>query len=135
VLSCASALHSLDASGSETVLVLSEHAPGPLSRLATMLHVGPVLSASSASDPVVRSQLATTTASGRADVVVADADARAAVKAVIRGGLVCLPSAAVETPSVTELVQREVTLVAARDVTAMVAELGPQRVRAAWDQG
>ncbi|HEU5037980.1 MAG TPA: hypothetical protein VFT70_13320 [Nocardioides sp.] len=60
---------------------------------------------------------------GRAAVVVAGDDARAAVRAVRRGGHVCLVDPVAVPPSVTEVVQREVTLVGPRDVTAVAARI------------
>jgi hypothetical protein len=71
----------------------------------------------------VKEQLGRLEDSGRAPVVVAGPDVRAAVRAVRRGGHVCVGLPAVSLPSVTELVQREVTLVGPRDVAGLIGRL------------
>ncbi len=62
-------------------------------------------------------------ATGRAAVVVAGADARIAVRGVRRGGHVCVADPTATLPSVTELVQREVTLVGPRDVAGLAKRI------------
>ena len=72
-----------------------------------------------ARDPVMRDRLAVVSTSGRAPVVLTTTDALAAVRAVERGGHVCAPDGGTPLPSVTELVQRDVTLVSARRVDSL----------------
>jgi len=81
----------------------------------------------------VRRALATLDATGRAPVVVTTGDARRAVKAVRRGGYVCLPAAAGEAPTITELVQREVTLVGPRSLARVLTALQDDELAAALD--
>ena len=90
---------------------------GPtLSEYINRAHAGPTVSASTTNDPVLRARLSELRKTGRADVVVATRDASSAVKAVARGSSVCLAHDEILAPTITELVQREVTLIAARDV-------------------
>jgi hypothetical protein len=100
------------------VLVLDEASNDPMSIKALLrsIHPGFVVATSDPTDTSARKALAQVSSHGRADVVVASHLARAAVKAVVRGGIVCLPADTVEGPTVTELVQREVQLVGARSV-------------------
>jgi len=98
-----------------TVLALGD-ADGATAVLARALSSGRVVVAPDAK--TARDDLADEP-TGRAAVVVAGADARAAVRAVRRGGHVCVPDATALLPSVTELVQREVTLVGPRDVVGV----------------
>ena len=100
------------------VLVLDHASDDPMSIESVLrrVHPGAVFGTSNASDKDIRARIAEASASGRADAVVASHLARDAVKAVVRGGIVCLPADAVESPTVTELVQREVRLVGARNV-------------------
>lgn len=74
-------------------------------------------------DAGVKDELGRLEASGRAPVVVAGPDVRAAVRAVRRGGEVCTGGPVATLPSVTELVQREVTLVGPRDVAGLIRRL------------
>ena len=84
---------------------------------------GPVFVAADARDPEMRRRLALESATGRAPLVLTVTDARAAVRAVERGGQVCAPDARVPLPSITELVQRDVTLVSARRVDSLATGL------------
>ncbi len=104
------------------VLVLADEPT--LARLIRMIHDGPILEAASSADPDVRAALQELTPTGRPDVVVTDRQGRAAVKAVVRGGMVVLPFAEVDAPSVTELVQREVTLIGPKAVQDLVNRVG-----------
>jgi hypothetical protein len=112
----ASALAALAPDSARVVLCLDEASPeGPtLADFVRCVYPGPVLEATSPTDPHVVQALAGSTSLGRADIVVTTSQARAAVKAVRRGRWVCLPFAEVVAPTITELVQREVTLVAPR---------------------
>lgn len=92
-----------------------------------------VLVAPDLADAGLRAELADLELSGRARVVVAGTDARAAVKTVRRGGHVCVGAATATMPSVTELVQREVTLVAPRDAAAVLARISSTDWSAAVD--
>jgi len=100
---------------SETVLVHGD-ADGATAMLVRSFAAGRVVVASDL--VAVRDELATET-TGRAAVVVAGKDARGAVRAVRRGGHVCVADPTAVLPSVTELVQREVTLVGPLDVVGV----------------
>lgn len=102
------------------LLVLSDAPTELVTRVVKQWHDGPVVVASDARDPKMRHQLARLSGTGRAPVVLTVTDVRGAVRAVERGGQVCAPDAVAALPSVTELVQRDVTLVAARGVDALV---------------
>jgi hypothetical protein len=103
------------APSASAVLVLADPA-GPTAVLVRALIGGRIVVA--AEPASARDDLASEP-TGRAQVVVARTDARTAVRAVRRGGHVCVPAGAAELPSVTELVQREVTLVAPLDVAVL----------------
>lgn len=120
-LTAAAAL--IEAPSVSTVLVVGRPG-GPLHVLARELTEARVLVSADPFDADLRAALASLEPTGRAPVVVAAADARAAVKAVRRGGHVCIGHPSDELPSVTELVQREVTLVGPRDVAGLVDRLG-----------
>ena len=117
-VTASSSLASLAPDPTSVVLCLDDAAGvGPtLADFVRGLHPGPVVEATSPTDPKALSALAALSPLGRADIVVSTRDARSAVKAVRRGRWVCLPLDDVESPSVTEVVQREVTLVAARSL-------------------
>ena len=129
-LTAATALAESGVSTDSVVLVLDEH-PGPLHALCRLAYVGDILCAGDAADADLRRRLAEVSPYARADVVVTTRAARAAVKAVVRGGLVCLPSSEVEAPSVTELVQREVRLVGAMDLAGYIRTVGAPVVEGA----
>lgn len=112
------------ASGDVLLVLAAEVHLGLLSDLCREVHPGPLVSSTTARDAVGL----ITTPTGRADVVVTLFQAREAVRAVRRGGTVCLPLAEVDAPSVTELVQREVRLVGAHSTmpaTAPAPAVGP----------
>lgn len=113
----------LEVPAPSTVLVLGDP-HGPLAILVRILVPARVLVCLDPFDPVTRSALAEVEPTGRAPVVVAGPDARAAVKVVRRGGHVCVGDPGAVMPSVTELVQREVTLVGPRDFGAVVRRAG-----------
>lgn len=106
---------------SAALLVLADVAAEPVRELVGRWHAGPVVVAAEARDAGMREQLAALSATGRAPLVITVSDVRAAVRAVERGGQVCGPDAETPLPSVTELVQRDVTLVAPRSVDSLVA--------------
>ncbi|MDN4160191.1 hypothetical protein [Nocardioides abyssi] len=112
----------LDAPAARTTLVVGHEGSATLV-LARLLVDGAVLAAPSLTDPALKAQVAAREASGRAAVVVAGDDVRSAVRAVRRGGHVCVPGQGAEMPSVTELVQREVTLLAPQDVSRVLERL------------
>lgn len=93
---------------------------GPAATLARALAEVPVVIAP---EPSAARELLSHEPTGRARVVVAGTDARAAVRAVRRGGAVCLTGVRTALPSVTEVVQREVTLVTPRDVAAVAGRV------------
>jgi threonine dehydrogenase-like Zn-dependent dehydrogenase len=103
---------------SAVVLVLDEESSDPMAVtvLLRSIHPGLVLATSDPADTATRRAISQASVHGRADVVVARHLARAAVKAVVRGGIVCLSADTVEGLTVTELVQREVVLVGARSI-------------------
>jgi hypothetical protein len=111
------------------LLVLRSVEPLAVAALARPWHDGPVLTSSDGRDDGVRDRLRQLSPTGRAQTVLALDHARTAVRAVQRGGQVCLPDVAVDAPSVTELVQRDVRLIAPRRirdlaVTTTWTELG-----------
>lgn len=110
------------------LVVGSEEAP--LARLLRLVHRGPVIAAETPASPEARAELATLDPSGRAPVVVTAGAARPAVLAVRRGGHVCLAGDGDELPSITELVQREVTLLTARDLGVLTQSASPDQVLA-----
>lgn len=112
-----------EAPATSTVLVVDEHA-GPLAVLVRALGSDRVLVSSDPFDAGLKSQLAEVEPTGRAAVIVTASDARVAVKAVRRGGHVCVGNPTVRMPSVTELVQREVTLVGPREVAGVIRRVG-----------
>jgi hypothetical protein len=97
--------------GEDVVLVLTDAAGPAVQGLFAWLHPGPVLVSVDGRDAATRGALTELSLTGRAQVVVASHEARAAVRSVQRGGRVVLPDAEVDPPSVTELVQRDVGLV------------------------
>jgi D-arabinose 1-dehydrogenase-like Zn-dependent alcohol dehydrogenase len=101
------------------VLVLSDP-EGATAVLVRRLAVSRVVVAT---DPkAARAELAAER-TGRAAIVVTAADCRTAVRAVRRGGHVCVTNPNAILPSVTELVQREVTLVSPRDVARVAVRI------------
>ncbi|WP_435742021.1 hypothetical protein [Nocardioides sp. SYSU DS0663] len=121
----------LEAPRGGTVVVVGEDG-SPQVVMARRVVADVVLAAPLLADQSVRAQVAAREPSGRAPVIVAGADVRAAVRAVRRGGHVCVPAPSSGSgsiqPSVTELVQREVTLVAPRRVTDVLDRM----TRDAW---
>jgi hypothetical protein len=113
----------VEAPTASTVLVIDEP-HGPLAILARALVPARVLVTPDPYDSRTRSALAEVEPSGRAPLVVAGRDARAAVKVVRRGGHVCVGDPGAGMPSVTELVQREVTLVGPRDIAGVARRAG-----------
>jgi hypothetical protein len=113
-LSLVNALAVADPRPEDVVLVLSEADPGAVRTLVGCLHAGAVAVSADGRDAATRDFLNGASETGRAQIVLAEHRARDAVKAAQRGGTVCLPAGPVLAPSVTELVQRDVRLVAAR---------------------
>lgn len=107
----------------DTLLVLSSANPRDVENLFAIVHTGPVVAATESRDRESRKILSESTSTGRAEAVVALQDGREAVKAVIRGGSVCLPDHPLNMPSVTELVQREVQLFGVRNVVQIVQSI------------
>lgn len=112
------------------VPVLVVAAPGsPLPELVRRLRADDSVVCGDPADGEVREALAALDATGRAPVLVTTGDARRAVKAVRRGGHVCVSGTAVALPSITELVQREVTLLAPRDLAPVTTRIDPPELR------
>ena len=126
VLSAAAAF--LEAPPASSALVVDEE-DGPLAILIRALCDTQVLVAPDPFAASLKAQLAELEPTGRASVVVVRSDAKAAVKAVRRGGHVCVGDPDGPMPSVTELVQREVTLIGPRSVAGLIHSVGA----AVWD--
>lgn len=127
-LTAAAALCTGDVDPISLVLAVDDDPGDPddalaLHRLVRHAHQGPLLAARHTAAPGLREELAGQSELGRADVIVTTGQARAAVKAVRRGGTVFLPNTPIDGPSVTELVQREVRLVGARDLRPLIERL------------
>ena len=105
-------------------MLVVDQEDGPLAILVRALGPARVLVCPDPYDPGLKAQLAGLESTGRAAVIVAGSDARAAVKAVRRGGHVCVGDPGGRMPSVTELEQREVTLVGPRAVTGLIRRVG-----------
>lgn len=103
----------------EVVLVLSAASRDAVTSLVGLVHRGLVCVSEDGREDPTRAILARASATGRAHLVVASHDARRAVKAVQRGGTVCLPDAPVLAPTITELVQRDVRLVGPHGTTEL----------------
>lgn len=119
-----SALAALAAAQKEpgaTLLVLADGSADVVTRLVASFHPGPVVVAPNARDPEMRHRLSSLSSTGRASLSLTVTDVRAAVRAVERGGQVCGPDDGLLLPSVTELVQRDVRLVSAQGIDALVA--------------
>jgi LacI family transcriptional regulator len=106
---------------------------GILARLVRVLRPDASVVAGDPDDARIRTAVAELTATGRADTVVAATDARRAVKAVRRGGHVCVGRDGGALPSTTELVQREVTLVGPRTLAGLLSDTLRRGVDAALD--
>lgn len=104
-------------------VLMAVAAEGPLPVLARAVSSSRLVAGPDLAAPELRAELGRLEPSGRARVVVAGADVRAAVRAVRRGGIVCVADQTARLPSVTELVQREVSLVGARDVAGVLSHL------------
>lgn len=109
----------------ETVVVAAQDSSS-LAVLVRAISPSRVLLATDLRDDTLRAELSRLEPSGRARVVVAGGDVRAAVRAVRRGGYVCVGGPALDLPSVTELVQREVSLVSPRDAAAVLDRVSAQ---------
>ena len=102
------------------LLVLTDRDGASVAALVEPLHDGPVVVTHDPRDPEMRTRLVELSPTGRAPLVLTVTDVRKAVRAVERGGQVCGPDDRVRLPTVTELVQRDVTLVSARGIDALV---------------
>jgi hypothetical protein len=118
------ALVDADLPDTDTVLVLSQQPAAPVIELVRLFHDGPVLASPDGRDHETREHLTASSPTGRAQAIVTLSDARTAVRSVQRGGTVCLPGFAVDAPSVTELVQRDVRLLGPSTLTR-IAEYVP----------
>ncbi len=128
-----SALFAADLSPLDVALVITPGSSTGLVRLARLVHPGPVLSATDPRETSVRTVLAKLTLTGRADAVLSTHSARVAVRAVSRGGCVCLPDAVVDAATVTELVQRELRLVGPRNLHQVIEKVGRTSIEAALE--
>lgn len=126
-----SALVAAELSASDVVLAITPGNPAGLLRLAGLVHQGPLLSAANPKDPSVKMALAHLTSTGRADAVLSTHSVRAAVRAVSRGGCVCVPDRVADPTTVTEFVQRELRLVGPRELDRTVRKVGQSSIEAA----
>ena len=104
-------------------VVVAAPADSSLAVLVRAVSPSRVLFAADLRDEALRADLGRLEPSGRARVVVAAGDVRAAVRAV---GHVCVGGSVLHAPSVTELVQREVSLVAPLDAAAVLGRVSTQ---------
>lgn len=132
VLMATSALMTADLDGSAIVAVCTPPGHEVLSRLAQLVHRGPIVATSDLRDPQFKSYLGETSATGRPDAIVTVSSGRDAVMAVKRGGIVCLAESIDDMPSVTELAQREVRVLGPRDLSAVVDGIGRRQVEEAF---
>jgi hypothetical protein len=119
-LAALAALATTTPASDAVLLVLEEVDADAATELVRPWHSGPVLASPDGRDEMTRSHLAELSATGRAQTVLTLHEARTAVRAVQRGGQVCLPDVVVDAPSVTELVQRDVKLVGAQRIRDLV---------------
>lgn len=113
------------------VPVLVVAAPGsPLPGIVRRLRADDSVVCGDPADGEVRAALAALDTTGRAPVLVTTGDARRAVKAVRRGGHVCVSGTAASLPSITELVQREITLVGPRHLAPVTTRIDPLELQA-----
>lgn len=119
-----SALVAANLPSSDVVLAITLGNPVGLGTLVKLVHPGPVLSATDPREASVKTALSQLTSTGRADAVISTHSVRDAVRAVSRGGCVCLTHAVVDSTTVTELVQREVRLVGPRDLRQVISKVG-----------
>ena len=96
--------------GAVLIALLSDEVAPWLASAAQDLTGAVVLATNDLKDPALRDKLAGRP-TGRADGVVVWRDAASAVRAVRRGGVVCVGAPDPRLPSITELVQREVRIV------------------------
>jgi hypothetical protein len=120
-LAALAALATTASAADAVLLVLEDVDPHAAADLVRPWHSGPVLVSRDGRDHESRTRLAELSPTGRAQVVLTLRAARTAVRSVQRGGQVCLSDIDVDAPSVTELVQRDVKLVAARTIRDLVA--------------
>lgn len=114
------------------VLVIDDQ-KGPLAALVRLLRPDSVVVSGDPGATDVRMALAELDPTGRAPLVIATADVRRAVKAVRRGGHVCVPGVAGELPTTTELVQREVTLLGPRSLSRVTGQAAQNDLQAVLD--
>lgn len=129
-------LASVDAAqidGDQVIVVVGHDDGDALARLLRLVHGGTVLATTDLKAPELRSALSASRPSGRADVVATLGSARDAVRAVTRGGTVCLTGTTPADATVTEVVQREVRLVGPQDLRSVIDRAGRQSVEREFD--
>jgi threonine dehydrogenase-like Zn-dependent dehydrogenase len=112
----------------QVIVVVGHDDDDALVRLLRLVHGGDVLAGTDLKAPELRSVLSASRPSGRADVVATLGSARDAVRAVARGGTVCLTGTTASDATVTEVVQREVRLVGPKDLRSVIDRAGRQSV-------
>lgn len=111
------------------VILLSDGLPAWLPTAVGILTGAVVHAVGDLRDGDLKREL-TTRPTGRADCVVVHRAVAAGVRAVRRGGVVCVGTTSPDMPTVTELVQREVRLIGPgglsdRLLSALAADVGP----------
>lgn len=130
------ALAAIDAAATnpdDVVVALADEAPDVLAQLLQLIHSGTVLATTDLKDPALLETLATLRPNGRADLIVTLGSPRDAVRAVSRGGTVCMPGTTTTDVSVTELVQREVRLVGPKNLRSVIDRTGRKSVEHQFD--
>lgn len=121
VLTAAATLAGLAQARSGPIAILGPGA-GAVRELLSPTVDRTIHTASSGRDEDLRRALAEEEETGRAVLIAALDDVRDAVRSVRRGGVVAAPPTAGVLPSVTELVQREIRLVAPADARPAAAD-------------
>jgi hypothetical protein len=111
-------------STTEPIVAIGRDA-GSVAVLARRIGFTVVLTAADGRDPELRRRLTEAHPTGRAGVVVSTQSLRDAARAVRRGGYACAAPDAEELPTVTEVVQREITIAEARTARDLIQSLTP----------
>jgi len=133
MLMATSALKEADLKDSAIVGVLVGPGFEALPQLAQLVHRGPVVATRDLRDPEFKSYMTANSSTGRPDAVVTLSSGRDAVMSVKRGGVVCLANSVTDLPTVTELAQREVRVLGARDLSALVEFIGRKQVEEVFE--
>ncbi|MGZ4538545.1 MAG: hypothetical protein ACXVYC_00045 [Blastococcus sp.] len=110
------------------MLVLSGGPGASVVELIGAVHDGPVIASLDGRDSQTRSELAGLSSTGRAATVASPVDGISAVRSVERGGSVYLADTVTLVPTVTDVVQRYVSIRGPRTVDL----LDDERIETAW---